>query len=74
MMKKVPKKLPPLAENMQADADELRKVRRPRRCECGGKLRYSDGPGDYIGSWCERCTPKVTVRVPGLFASHKRRK
>jgi hypothetical protein len=35
----------------------------PERCECGGKMLYSQGVG-YLGSCCDRCTPVVVVRLP----------
>lgn len=38
----------------------------PTRCQCGGKLIYSHGPGDYVAVVCDRCTPVVRVDVRKL--------
>lgn len=35
----------------------------PKRCECGGKMIYSQGAGGYVGSCCDRCTPVVRVSL-----------
>lgn len=34
------------------------------KCECGGTVHLEKGPGDYVASWCDRCTPVVRVRIP----------
>lgn len=31
-------------------------AKRPRKCECGGKLTYTKGSGDMVFVACERCT------------------
>lgn len=38
------------------------KERLPRKCECGGKMKYAFDFG-RVWSWCEKCTPKVKVKV-----------
>jgi hypothetical protein len=36
------------------------KERLPRRCECGGKMKYEFSMGRIFG-YCLSCTPVVTV-------------
>lgn len=40
-----------------------RKPRKPRTCECGGRLKYVESFG-LTFCWCEKCTPFVDVYVP----------
>lgn len=37
-------------------------TRRGGKCECGGQVRYVVSFGRKF-SWCETCTPVVTVKV-----------
>lgn len=41
------------------------------KCECGGQVR---GVGQFgrLWTWCTKCTPVVTVKVPSAMAiSHR---
>ncbi len=53
-----------------------KKKKRPKgeyigRCECGGDVRGVRSFG-RLWSWCERCTPVVTVRLSKMLTGERR--
>lgn len=45
----------------------------PKWCECGGRLVHTHAMGRTF-TYCNRCTPKVRVRVPARVATDQRPK
>jgi hypothetical protein len=48
---------------MERKESSVKSIKFPRKCECGGTIKYTPDFG-RVFSYCTKCTPVVSIRVP----------